>query len=83
MPRCERTDPPAQITDFHESVRTRKKFALNEQNGFWSCTLVNMGVTAHRLNKSLKFDPKTLKFDDPAANALIDQPMRGPWKIEV
>jgi myo-inositol 2-dehydrogenase/D-chiro-inositol 1-dehydrogenase len=76
-------DPEAQITDFHESVRTRKKFALNEQNGFWSCTMVNMGVTAHRLNKSLKFDPKTLKFDDPAANALIDQPMRGPWKIEV
>jgi predicted dehydrogenase len=76
-------DPEPQITDFHESVRTRKKFALNEQNGFWSCTMVNMGVTAHRLNKSLKFDPKTLKFDDPAANALIDQPMRGPWKIEV
>jgi hypothetical protein len=76
-------DPDPQITDFHESVRTRKKFALNEQNGFWSCTMVNMGVTAHRLNKSLKFDPKTLKFEDPAANALIDQPMRGPWKIEV
>lgn len=76
-------DPEPQITDFHESVRTRKKFALNERNGFWSCTMVNMGVTAHRLNKSLKFDPKTLKFDDPEANALIDQPMRGPWKLGV
>ncbi len=79
---AELPDPPAQITDFHESVRTRKKFALNEQNGFWSCTMVNMGVTAHRLNKSLKFDPKKLEFDDPAANALINQPMRGPWKID-
>lgn len=76
-------DPEPQITDFHESIRTRKKFALNEQNGFWSCTMVNMGVTAHRLNKSLKFNPKTLKFDDDAANKLINQPMRGPWKIEV
>jgi myo-inositol 2-dehydrogenase/D-chiro-inositol 1-dehydrogenase len=76
-------DPEPQITDFHESVRTRKKFALNERNGFWSCTIVNMGVTAHRLNKSLKFDPKALKFDDAEANKLIDQPMRGPWKIEV
>jgi myo-inositol 2-dehydrogenase/D-chiro-inositol 1-dehydrogenase len=76
-------DPEPVITDFHESVRTRKKFALNEQNGFWSCTMVNMGVTAHRLNKSLKFDPKTLKFDDEAANKLIHQPMRAPWKIEV
>jgi len=76
-------DPEPQLTDFHEAVRTRKKFALNEQNGFRSCTMVNMGITAHRLNKSLKFDPKTLQFDDPAANALINQPMRGPWKIEV
>ena len=74
-------DPPPMITDFHESVRTRKKFALNEQNGFWSCTLVNMGKIAHRLNKSLKFDAKTLKFDDPEANKLIHQPMRGPWTL--
>jgi len=76
-------DPEPVITDFHESIRTRKKFALNEKNGFWSCTMVNMGVTAHRLNKSLKFDPKTLQFDDGEANKLISQPMRGPWKIEV
>jgi predicted dehydrogenase len=74
-------DPEPQNTDFHECVRTRKKFALNEKNGFWSCTMINMGVTAHRLNKSLKFDSKTLKFDDPAANALINQPMRGPWQV--
>ncbi|MCP5533022.1 MAG: Gfo/Idh/MocA family oxidoreductase [Akkermansiaceae bacterium] len=74
-------DPPEQKTDFHECVRKREKFALNEKNGFWSCTIVNMGVTAHRLNKSLKFDSKTLKFDDPEANALIHQPMRDPWKV--
>ena len=73
-------EPPPQLTDFHEAVRTRKKFALNEQNGFWSCTIVNMGVTAHRLNKNLRFDSKTLRFDDAAANALMNQPMRGPWK---
>jgi predicted dehydrogenase len=76
-------DPEPVITDFHESVRTRKKFALNEQNGFWSCTLVNMGVTAHRLNKNLRFDSKTLKFDDDQANALNNAPMRAPWKIEI
>lgn len=74
-------DPPEQKTDFHECVRKREKFALNERNAFWSCTVVNMGVTAHRLNKSLKFDSKTLQFDDPAANALIRQPMRDPWQV--
>jgi len=76
-------NPPEQNIDFHECVRTRKKFALNEQNGFWSCTMVNMGIVAHRLNKSLKFDSKTLKFDDPAANALITPNMRGPWNLDI
>jgi myo-inositol 2-dehydrogenase / D-chiro-inositol 1-dehydrogenase len=78
---AELPDPEPQITDFHESVRTRKKFALNEQNGFWSCTMVNIGVIAHRLNKNLKFDPEKLRFDDAEANALLDPPMRGPWKL--
>ncbi|MEM1083940.1 MAG: Gfo/Idh/MocA family oxidoreductase [Verrucomicrobiota bacterium] len=75
--------PPPMITDFHESVRTRKDFALNEKNGFWSCTLVNLGVIAHRLNQNLKFDPKTLSFEDKAANALVNQPAREPWKVEM
>ncbi|MGE9269258.1 MAG: Gfo/Idh/MocA family oxidoreductase, partial [Verrucomicrobiales bacterium] len=75
-------EPEPVITDFHESVRTRKKFALNEENAFWSCTMLNMGKIAHRLNKNLKFDPETLTFDDEEATALVHQPMRGPWKIE-
>lgn len=76
-------DPEPMITDFHEAVRTRKKFALNEQNGFWSCTMVNMGVMAHRLNKNLKFDSKTFKFDDKEANKLSNPTMREPWAIKV
>lgn len=41
-----------------------------------------MGVCALRLNRTLEFDPVKLQFiGDDAANALIDQPMRGPWKI--
>jgi len=74
-------DPPEQITDFHHSVRTREKFALNEVNAFWSGTLVNMGVTAHRLNRNLKFDSKTMRFDDPEANAYNNPKLRGPWKL--
>jgi myo-inositol 2-dehydrogenase / D-chiro-inositol 1-dehydrogenase len=75
--------PPEQITDFHESVRSRQKFALNERNAFWSGTLVNMGVTAHRLNRNLRFDSKTLKFDDAEANAINNPKMRAPWKLEM
>lgn len=73
-------DPEPQITTFSESVRTRQKFALNEMNGHRSCTMVNMGVIAVRLGRSLNFDPEKQQFiDDDAANRLLDQPMRGPW----
>jgi predicted dehydrogenase len=75
-------DPAPQVTSFEESVRTRKTFALNEENGFRSCTLVNMALIAIRLGRSLKFDPEKIQFiDDPGANALLNQPMRAPWTI--
>jgi predicted dehydrogenase len=75
-------DPEPRITTFSESVRTRKKFALNEVNGHRSCTIVNMGVIALRLGRNLEFDPVRQEFmNDDEANKLIDQPMRGEWKI--
>jgi predicted dehydrogenase len=75
-------DPEPQITVFSESVRTRKPFALNEENGHRSCTLVNLGVVALRLGRNLTFDPvKQVFTNDEAANSLIDQPMRGEWHI--
>ena len=73
-------DPAPQETDFHKCIKERKRFCLDENNGFHSSTIVNMGVCALRLGRNLKFDPKTLKFiGDDAANLLIDQPMRGEW----
>jgi myo-inositol 2-dehydrogenase/D-chiro-inositol 1-dehydrogenase len=75
-------DPEPQVTDFYQAVRTRQKFALNEENGHRSCTLVNLGKIAVRLGRNLKFDPdKQCFIDDEAANRLIDQPMRAPWHI--
>ncbi len=75
-------DPDPQVTDFTEAVLKRQKFALNEENGHRSCTLVNMGLAALRLGRSLKFDPvKQVFIDDEGANRLIDQPMRGPWTM--
>lgn len=75
-------DPTPQITNFSHCVRSRQKFALNEQNGHRSCTLINLGVTALRLGRSLKFDPATQTFvDDEAANRMINQPMRGSWSV--
>lgn len=71
-----------QITDFVESVRTRRKFGLNEANGHRSCTLVNLAKIALRLGRPLRFDDATQRFiDDDHANRLIHQPMRAPWSL--
>ena len=73
-------DPEERNTDFLDCVRNRRQFALNESNGHHSATIVNMGVCALRLNRTLNFDPKTQTFiGDDEANRLIDQPMRGEW----
>jgi hypothetical protein len=75
-------DPEPQITTFTESVLTRKKFALNESNGHRSCSVVNLGIIAVRLGRNLKYDPVKQQFiHDDGANRLINQPMRGEWKI--
>jgi hypothetical protein len=73
-------DPEEQIGTFSESVRTRQKFALNEVNGHRSATVVNMGIIALRLGRTLRFDPVKQEFiDDEQANRLINQPMRESW----
>ncbi len=75
-------EPEPQITTFSESVKSRKKFALNETNGFRSATMVNLGIIAVRLGRTLHFDPERLEFiDDEGANRMINQPMRAPWTI--
>lgn len=80
---AELPDPEPQRTDFIDCIHNRQKFALNEVNGHHSCTLVNQAAVAIRLGRTeLAFDPATQLFiGDDAANALINQPMRGGWKI--
>ena len=75
-------DPAPQVTDFLESVRERTPFALNESNGFRSCTIINMGKIALQLGRNLKFNPTTQEFvNDEEANRLINPAMRSPWTI--
>lgn len=75
-------EPAPQMTDFITSVKTREKFALNEVNGHRSCNIINMGLVALRLGRSLKFDPVKQEFiDDEGANRLINPVMRAPYSI--
>ena len=75
-------DPTPQVTNFLDAVKYRTPFALNESNGFRSCTMINMGKIALQLGRTIHFDPDTQEFlNDTEANFLINPPMRGPWTI--
>lgn len=76
-------DPEPQVTVFTEAVRNRSTFALNEQNGHRSCTLINMALIGLRLGRSrLQFDSDKQEFvNDETANRLINPPMRAPWSV--
>jgi myo-inositol 2-dehydrogenase/D-chiro-inositol 1-dehydrogenase len=75
-------DPPAQVDDFIQSVKTRRKFGLNEESSNRSCHLVNLANIAIRLGRKLRFNPVTEHFvNDDEANRLVDQPLRAPWQF--
>lgn len=75
-------DPAPQITNFSEAVKSRRTFALNEENGYRSCTIVNIGMVALRLGRNLKFDPVKQEFiGDEGANRLLNPVMRAPYTI--
>ena len=75
-------DPKPQVTNFLDAVKYRTPFALNESNGFRSCTIINMGKMASQLGRTLKFNPETQTFiNDDEANRLINPAMRAPWNI--
>lgn len=79
---AEYPEPAEQNTDFIDCIRNRQKFALNEINGHHSCTIVNLGAVALRLNRTLHFDPIKQEFiNDVEANRLLNPTMRAPWSI--
>lgn len=78
--------PAPQQTDFIDSCVNRKKFALNEQNGFRSCAMFNLAIAAWRLGRGFEFDPTTLhaKNDEAAERFLYQEDMmREPWRAEM
>jgi hypothetical protein len=75
-------DPAPQNTSFLHTLKTRNPFPLNENNGFRSCTLVNLALVSMRAGRGFDFDPVKLSCpNDPGVNRFIEQPLRAPWTI--
>lgn len=75
-------EPEPQVTDFVRAVKERRKFALNEENGHRSCTLVNLAKIAVQTGRVLRFNPDRQRFvNDGKADAYVSQPMRGRWSV--
>ncbi|MBI2299441.1 MAG: Gfo/Idh/MocA family oxidoreductase, partial [Armatimonadetes bacterium] len=62
-------EPEPMVSDFNESVKTRRPFGLNEANGNRSNLLVHLANAAIRTGRKLRFDPAAQRFlDDDGAN---------------
>jgi len=71
------------VSNFDDSILTRRKFGVNEVTGNHSNILVHLANIAIRTGRKLRFDPVSVSFPgDEAANRLIDQPMRAPWRFQ-
>jgi len=69
--------------NFFECLKTRKAPICNVSVGASSVVVCLLGVAALRLGKTLHWDPKAKKFEEPEAQEMVSRPTRAPWKLEV
>jgi myo-inositol 2-dehydrogenase / D-chiro-inositol 1-dehydrogenase len=68
--------------NWFECIKSREETVAPVENGHRSCTVCNIGHISMKLDRGLKWNPKTERFeDDAAANRLLSRPMRGSWHI--
>ncbi len=68
--------------NFIEAVKGKSKPAAPIDIAVRTDTLCNLQLIAAKLRRKLRWDPEKEQFiNDPEANALLDRPMRAPWKI--
>jgi predicted dehydrogenase len=70
------------LTDWLKCIRTRSKPICDVEIGCRSVTVCHLGNIAYILERPLRWDPATERFqDDEAANRLIGRPYRSPWRL--
>jgi hypothetical protein len=68
-------------SNFIDAVKGRSKPAAPIDIAVRTDTLCQLQLIAARLQRKLRWDPEKEQFiNDAEANALLDRPMRAPWK---
>jgi len=69
--------------DFFDCMRTRKRPICDVEIGHRATCISHLGNIAFRLGRAVNYDPVQEYFPgDPAANKMIEKPMRAPWRLE-
>ncbi len=68
--------------NWFDCIRTRRQPSCREEIGHRSASLGHLTIIAHKLQRSLKWDPATEEFvGDDAANRWLCRAMRTPWHL--
>jgi GFO/IDH/MocA oxidoreductase family protein len=68
--------------NWFDCIRTRRQPSCGPEIGHRSASLGHLTIIAHRLQRSLKWDPEQEEFvGDDAATRMLDRSMRSPWNL--
>lgn len=70
------------MQDWLDCIRNRAQPVANCETGHRTATLCHLGNIVRWLQRPLRWDPEAERFhDDEEANALLDRPMREPYRL--
>ncbi len=73
---------PEPLIGFGEAVKTRKQPGGHAEAAHRTVCLIHLTNISLRVGRKIRFDPVTEQIvGDEQANRLVNQPMRGPWRL--
>ncbi|MEW6234497.1 MAG: Gfo/Idh/MocA family oxidoreductase [Candidatus Omnitrophota bacterium] len=76
------TCPAGEQRNFLDGIKTRKPCYAPAEVGHRTITIAHIGHISMQLGRKLKWDPDQERFiGDPAANWMLNRPMRSPWSL--
>lgn len=70
------------MANWLDAIAKRGKCICHEEIGHRTATICHLANIGYQLRRELRWDPRAEQFlDDAEANRLVDQEMRGDWKL--